>query len=215
MTERRACPPASGPFEAYVARSDDLLAALAALAALARRRGLREYLTALLVPRDRNKTLTCLAGAKPVTGSQNAAVQRSQFLPPESTWDDALVNDRRLQLIRADLATAPHDQEVLVIEDSGDHKDGTATAHVGRLLLRRLGKTDNGIVTVTTVWTNGRIRVGLFVLAKDLALDSREVKFPQRECETAQAALELPREEPDLVAYLWSRRKAGMSARVG
>lgn len=31
------------------------------------------------------------------------------------------------------------------------------SAHVGRQWLGRLGKTDNGIVTVTTVWTDGRV----------------------------------------------------------
>jgi DDE superfamily endonuclease len=31
------------------------------------------------------------------------------------------------------------------------------TAHVGRQWLGRWGKTDNGIVTVTTVWTDGRV----------------------------------------------------------
>ncbi|WP_331765124.1 transposase (plasmid) [Streptomyces sp. NBC_01136] len=29
--------------------------------------------------------------------------------------------------------------------------------HVGRQWLGRYGKTDNGIVTVTTVWTDGRV----------------------------------------------------------
>jgi hypothetical protein len=46
---------------------------------------------------------------------------------------------------------------VLVIDDSGDRKDGTATAHVGRQWLGRYGKTDNGIVTVTTVWADARL----------------------------------------------------------
>jgi len=41
---------------------------------------------------------------------------------------------------------------VLVIDDSGDRKDGTKTAHVGRQWLGRYGKTGNGVVTVTTVW---------------------------------------------------------------
>jgi len=50
--------------------------------------------------------------------------------------------------------TAPHPQGVLVVDDSGDRKDGHATAHVGRQWLERLGKTDNGVVTVTTVWAN-------------------------------------------------------------
>lgn len=42
-----------------------------------------------------------------------------------------------------------------MIDDSGDRKDCTATANVGRQWLGRLGKTDNRIVTVTTVWTDG------------------------------------------------------------
>ncbi|WSQ15158.1 transposase [Streptomyces sp. NBC_01231] len=44
-----------------------------------------------------------------------------------------------------------------MIDDSGDRKDGAATANVGRQWLGRLGKTDNGIVTVTMVWTDGRV----------------------------------------------------------
>lgn len=44
-----------------------------------------------------------------------------------------------------------------MIDDSGDRKDGTATAHVGRQWLGRLGKTDNGVVTVTTVWADERL----------------------------------------------------------
>ncbi|WP_371750412.1 transposase [Streptomyces sp. NBC_01283] len=67
------------------------------------------------------------------------------------------VNKRRLDLLREQSATAPHDGGVIVIDDSGDRKDGTATANVGRQWLGRLGKTDNGIVTVTTVWTDGRV----------------------------------------------------------
>jgi SRSO17 transposase len=41
---------------------------------------------------------------------------------------------------------------VLVIDDSGNRKDGVKTAHVGRQWLGRYGKTDNGVVTVTTLW---------------------------------------------------------------
>src|SRR6266496_2869423 len=54
-------------------------------------------------------------------------------------------------------ASVPHGGGVLVIDDSGDRKDGTKTAHVGRQYLGRYGKTDNGIVTVTTVWADERI----------------------------------------------------------
>lgn len=46
---------------------------------------------------------------------------------------------------------------MLGIDDSGDRKDGTATANVGRQWLGRYGKTDNGIVTVTTLWADERL----------------------------------------------------------
>ena len=151
MTKPVPCPPAPGPLEEYAARFDDLFTRVA------QRRGFREYLAGLLAPRDRNKTLTALAGAEPVTGAQHPAVQRLQFFLSESRWDAGRVNARRLELLRADPATAPHGGGVLVIDDSGDRKDGVKTAHVGRQYLGRYGKTDNGVVTVTTVWADERV----------------------------------------------------------
>src|ERR1700736_1726816 len=81
MTGRRPCPAAPGPLEEYAARFDDLFGRLA------QRRGVREHLAGLLAPRDRNKTLTTLAGAEPVAGAQHPAVQRLQFFLSESRWD--------------------------------------------------------------------------------------------------------------------------------
>ncbi len=124
---------------------------------MAQRRGFREYLAGLLAPRERNKTLTALAGAEPVTGSKLPAVQRLQFFLSESVWDPEAVNARRLELLVADPVMAPHGGGVLVIDDSGDRKDGTATAFTGRQWLGRYGKTDNGVVTVTTVWAGERL----------------------------------------------------------
>src|SRR5215813_6059883 len=83
--------------------------------------------------------------------------QRLQFFLSESRWDPEQVNARRLELLAADPATAPHDAGVLVIDDSGDRKDGVKTAHVGHQWLGRYGKTDNGVVTVTTVWADERL----------------------------------------------------------
>ena len=151
MTRRRPCPAAPGPLEGYAAWFDDLFASLA------QRRGFREYVAGLLAPRDRNKTLTALAGAEPVAGAGHRAVQRLQFFLSESRWDPDQVNARRLERLRAGPATAPHGGGVLVIDDSGDRKDGTKTAHVGHQWLGRYGKTDNGVVTVTTVWADERL----------------------------------------------------------
>ena len=68
MTKPVPCPPAPGPLEEYAARFDDLFTHLA------QRRGFREYLAGLLAPRDRNKTLTALAGAEPAVGAQHPVV---------------------------------------------------------------------------------------------------------------------------------------------
>src|SRR6266571_7788438 len=67
------------------------------------------------------------------------------------------MNERRLELLLKDPATAPHEAGVLVIDDSGDRKDGARTAHVGRQYLGRYGKTGNGVVTVTTLWADERV----------------------------------------------------------
>src|SRR5260370_34636835 len=72
MTQRPPCPVAPGPLEGDAARFDD------PFTRVAQRRGFREYLAGLLAPRERNKTLTALAGAEPVTGAQHPAVQRLQ-----------------------------------------------------------------------------------------------------------------------------------------
>ncbi|HEY3081239.1 MAG TPA: transposase, partial [Chloroflexota bacterium] len=76
---------------------------------LAQRRGFREYLQGLLSPRERNKTLTALAGAEPVVGAQHPDVQRLQFFLSEAPWDAEAINARRLELVLAAPATAPHE----------------------------------------------------------------------------------------------------------
>jgi hypothetical protein len=150
MTARRPGPRAPGPLEDYAAKFDGLFRSLA------QRRGVRDYLQGLLLPRDRNKTLTGLAGAEPITGAQHREVQRLQWFLSESTWDHEQVNQRRVQLLCEDPATAPHDAGVLVVDDTGDRKDGQKTAHVARQYLGSVGKIDNGIVAVTSLWVDER-----------------------------------------------------------
>ncbi|MFF3755052.1 transposase [Streptomyces sp. NPDC002018] len=53
---------------------------------------------------------------------------------------------------------------MLVVDDSGDRKDGTRTAFTGWQWLGWLGKTDNGIVTVTTLWADERLYYPLHAL---------------------------------------------------
>jgi DDE superfamily endonuclease len=109
MTARRLCPPAPGPLEGYTQQFDFLFSSLA------QRRGFRDYLQGLLLPGDRNKTLTGLAGAEPITGAQHREVQRLQWFLSESAWDHQQVNDQRVRLLCQDPATAPHDAGALVL----------------------------------------------------------------------------------------------------
>ena len=151
MSKRLPCPPAPGPLEDYAGRFDDLFGTLA------QRRGLREYLTGLLLPRDRNKALTALAGMEPIVGAQGAPAQRLQFFLSESAWEAEVVNARRLRMLRENPETAPHERGVLVIDETGDRKDGKATDHVGYQYLGSVGRIANGIVSVSSVWADNRI----------------------------------------------------------
>ena len=81
-------------------------------------------------------------------------MQRLQFFLSEAAWDGEAINTRHLALLCADTATAPSPDGVLVIDDTGDRKDGHATDHVARQYLGSVGKVDNGIVAVTTLWAS-------------------------------------------------------------
>jgi SRSO17 transposase len=101
MTERVPAPPAPGPLEEYATRFDPLFSDVA------QRRGFRDYVQGLLLPRDRNKTLTAVAGAEPNTQAQAAPVQSLQFFLSESTWGVPQVTEQRLALLFTDPATRP------------------------------------------------------------------------------------------------------------
>jgi hypothetical protein len=190
MTERLACPPAPGPLEAFAQQFDDLWDTLA------QRRGFRAYLQGLLLPRDRHKTLTGLVGTEPVVGAQAAPAQSLQYFLSESRWDAEALNARRLKLLLSDQATQPHDQGVLVLDDTGDRKAGTHTAHVGRQYLGSIGKIDNGIVAVTSLWADEQVYYPLHVRpytpAKGLPNGRQDPAFrtkPQLAEELVEAAL--------------------------
>ena len=148
MTKRLPVRPAPGPLEGYAARFDGLFRARA------QREGFRRYLEGLLLPAERNKTLTALANTEPVAGAQRKEAQSLQWFLSESGWDPRAVNERRLELLLEDPATAPNGEGVLVIDEHGDRKWGKRTAHVGRQWLANLGKTDNGVVSVSSLWAD-------------------------------------------------------------
>ena len=86
-----------------------------------------------------------------------------EFFLSESGWDAHSVNARRLQLLREDSATKPHEDGVLVIDESGDRKDGKNTAHVAHQYLSSVGRVANGIVSVSSVWADESVYYPLHI----------------------------------------------------
>ncbi len=157
MSHRLPVSRAPDPLEAYIQHFDPLLTKRN------QRDALRRYLEGLLLPAERNKTLTALANTEPVRGAQHARAQGLQWFLSESSWSPARVNTQRLQLLRGDTLTAPDAHGVLVIDESGDRKAGTKTAHVGRQYLANLGKIDNGVVSVSSLWADEHVSYPLEV----------------------------------------------------
>ncbi len=151
MTKRSPVSPAPGSLESYAARFDDLFGARA------QRHGFRRYLEGLLLPAERNKTLTALANTEPVVGAQRKEAQSLQWFLSESRWDYEEINRRRVELLLEDPTTAPNERGALVIDETGDRKEGKKTAHVGRQYLSSLGKIDNGVVSVGSLWADERV----------------------------------------------------------
>ncbi len=148
MSQRLPVTPAPEPLEAYAQCFDSFFAKRN------QRDAFRRYLEGLLLPAERNKTLTALANTEPVVGAHHRLAQALQWFLSESTWEPQVVNTERLRLLRRDPTTAPDDHGVLIIDETGDRKAGTKTAHIGRQYLANLGKTDNGVVSVSSLWAD-------------------------------------------------------------
>jgi DDE superfamily endonuclease len=148
MTKRYPVSPAPGPLEDYAECFDDLFGARA------QRHSFRRYLEGLLLAEQRNKTLTALANTEPVVGAQRKEAQSLQWFLSESRWDPEQMNRRRVKLMLEDTKSVPSAEGVLVIDEHGDRKWGKHTAHVGRQWLANLGKTESGVVSVSSLWVD-------------------------------------------------------------
>lgn len=113
MTKRREIPLAPEPLEAYASQFDDLFGKSN------QREAFRWYLEGLLLPSERNKTLTCLVNTEPVVGAQLPRAQKLQWFLSEANWEERQVQAERLKRLREDPATAPNAQGVLIIDETG------------------------------------------------------------------------------------------------
>jgi SRSO17 transposase len=151
MTKRIEVARAPAPLEEYIQHFDPVFGKSN------QREGFRQYLEGLLLPSERHKTLTGLVNTEPVVGAQLPRAQKLQWFLSESDWDERKVQAERLTLLREDASTAPNARGVLVIDETGDRKDGHKTAHVGRQYLGNRGKIDNGVVCVTSLWADEQV----------------------------------------------------------
>ena len=110
MSHRHPVDPAPGPLEDFARAFDELFTRQS------QRNGFRRYIEGLLLSAERNKTLTGLANTEPVKGATAPRAQHLQWFLSESTWSPDVVNDRRLELLRLDAATAPDAKGALVID---------------------------------------------------------------------------------------------------
>ncbi|GHP00574.1 hypothetical protein KSF_106210 [Reticulibacter mediterranei] len=118
MTKRREVAKAPAPLEEYCEHFDPLFNRSN------QRESFRQYLEGLLLPSERNKTLTGLVNTEPVVGAQLPRAQKLQWFLSESEWDEQAVQAQRLRLLREEKTTAPNGQGVLVIDETGDRKAG-------------------------------------------------------------------------------------------
>jgi SRSO17 transposase len=151
MTKHYPVSPAPGPLEYYAISFDDLFGARA------QRHAFRRYMEGLLLPAERNKTLTVLANTEPVVVAQREETQSLQWFLSESRWDpEELSESATISSSRRSLSS-PSEEGALVIDEHGDRKWGNRTANVGRQWLAKIGKTDNGVVSVTGLLADERI----------------------------------------------------------
>lgn len=151
MTKRIEIAPAPEPLEAYARHFDKLLGKSN------QREEFRRYIEGLLLPTERHKTLTGLVNTEPVVGAQLPRAQKLQWFLSACTWRSSQVQAERLSLLREDPATKPTADGVVVIDETGDRKDGHHTAHVGRQYLANLDKIDNGVVSVSSLLADERV----------------------------------------------------------
>src|SRR5215469_2168587 len=113
MSKRKETTTAPKPLEEYIRLFDDLFSKLN------QREGFRRYLEGLLLPTERNKTLTGLANTEPYVGAQHPRAQGLQWFLSESNWQERHVQECRLRLLVEEPSTAPNGQGVLVIDEHG------------------------------------------------------------------------------------------------
>jgi len=108
-TPRKPTAPTAEAVDRFCGQFDDLFCRLA------ERSAFRHYVIGLLLPRERNKTLTELAALVP-----GADRQRLHHFLHDAPWDPDALGARRVALWRRYPDLGPHGNGVLIIDETGD-----------------------------------------------------------------------------------------------
>ena len=168
-TTPAAMPPC---FEKWCQRFDDVFIHKA------QKREFRHYLGGLLGESERKNLFQIAENAVGVT------YHRLHHFLTEAPWCSSKVNECRLELMNKCSQTRISRGFSLIIDDSGHRKSGNFTDGVGRQYIGEVGKTDNGIVVVTTHLYDGRkslpLDIELYRHADSLPEGKKDPEFEKK-----------------------------------
>jgi SRSO17 transposase len=170
---RETTPAAMPPcFDKWCKRFDDLFRTKA------QKREFRNYLGGLLGESER-KNLTQMAD-----NSVGVVYHRLHHFLTEAPWLATQVNERRLEVMNTCSQTRISRGFVMILDDSGHRKSGNFTSGIGRQYIGEIGKTENGLVIVTTHLYDGKkslpLDIELYQHASSLAGGKEDEDFKKK-----------------------------------
>lgn len=140
--------------------------------------GFRHYQGGLLGESER-KNLTQMAD-----NSIGVTYNRLHHFLTEAPWNASQINQERLGIMNQYSQSKIRRGFTLILDDSGHRKSGSKTSGVGRQYLGEVGKTDNGIVIVTTHLYDGKkslpLDVELYQPASSLPNGKEDEEFKKK-----------------------------------
>src|SRR6476469_5471723 len=168
-TTPAAMPPC---FDRWCQRFDDIFGHLA------QKREFRNYLGGLLVESERKNLSQMAANAVGVT------YHKLHHFLTAAPWSFNEVNQRRLDVMNQCNQNKISRGFSLIIDDSGHRKSGNFTEGVGRQYIGEIGKTDNGVVVVTTHLYDGKkslpLDIELYQHASSLPQGKKDIEFKKK-----------------------------------
>jgi hypothetical protein len=144
----------------------------------AQKREFRNYIGGLLGESERKNLSQMASNAVGVT------YHRLHHFLTEAPWSVEQVNERRLNVMNQCSQSRISRGFTLIVDDSGHRKSGNFTVGVGRQYIGEIGKTDNGIVVVTTHLYDGKkslpLDIELYQHASSLPQGKKDLKFKKK-----------------------------------